>query len=353
MTNKPHPTKPSLSVDRFRRRAVASAATPGITDLVRWIDDDARPWPIRVEPAVADVDVVEWVAAAREDLRARVLASGALLLRGFPDVTAAVFEQVVMALSVTALLEYAQRSSPRSVVTGRIYTSTEYPPHAPIFLHNENSYQHTWPGVIAFCCMTPATTGGETPIADVRRVLARLDADPDLVEPFERLGVLYVRHFSRGAGLTWQEAFQTDDRDVVERYCRDAGIACEWTDRDGLRTRQRRPAIARHPVTGERLWFNHATFFHVSTLPDEIRESLLAAVSPDELPNNTYYGDGTPIPWDVAERLRDAYRRETVTFPWQAGDILILDNMRVAHGRSPFTGARQVLVAMAEPCHAA
>jgi len=43
------------------------------------------------------------------------------------------------------------------------------------------------------------------------------------------------------------------------------------------------------------------------------------------------------------------YQQEAVIFPWQAGDILMLDNMLTSHGRKPFVGARKVLVGMAEP----
>jgi hypothetical protein len=63
---------------------------------------------------------------------------------------------------------------------------------------------------------------------------------------------------------------------------------------------------------------------------------------------NTYYGDGSPIEPKVLDQLRAAYNAETVSFPWQKGDLLMLDNMLVAHGRSPFVGPRQILVGMAE-----
>jgi alpha-ketoglutarate-dependent taurine dioxygenase len=107
--------------------------------------------------------------------------------------------------------------------------------------------------------------------------------------------------------------------------------------------------MARHPVTGETVWFNHATFFHVSTLEPMLRDALLAEFDPDDVPTNSCYGDGSPIEADVLDLLRAAYRDATVAFPWQEGDILLIDNMLAAHGRSPFTGPRKVVVAMAEP----
>jgi alpha-ketoglutarate-dependent taurine dioxygenase len=124
--------------------------------------------------------------------------------------------------------------------------------------------------------------------------------------------------------------------------------AREWSGGDRLRTRQVRKAIQTHPVTGEAVWFNHAVFFHVSTLEPTTKLVLSASLSEEDLPNNTYYGDGSPIEPEVLDHLRDVYREKTVSFPWHRGDILMLDNMLVAHGRSPYQGARKILVGMSE-----
>jgi alpha-ketoglutarate-dependent taurine dioxygenase len=161
---------------------------------------------------------------------------------------------------------------------------------------------------------------------------------------------MYVRNFGDGFGLPWQSVFQTDDKTQVEEHCRKSGIQVEWKEGERLRTRAVRRAVATHPVSGERVWFNHATFFNVSTLAEKIRESLLEEFSEEELPTNTYYGDGTPIEPEVLDHLRACYHAETISFPWQQGDLLMLDNMMVAHGRAPYQGERQILVGMSHPC---
>ena len=107
--------------------------------------------------------------------------------------------------------------------------------------------------------------------------------------------------------------------------------------------------IAKHPRTGVETWFNHLTFFHVSTLPPSVRDAVLAEFEDHDLPNNTYHGDGSPIEPEVMEHLRAIYHRQTVSFPWQEGDVLLLDNLLVAHGRNPFQGARKVVVGMSDP----
>jgi alpha-ketoglutarate-dependent taurine dioxygenase len=344
MTN-PEPTVPGLKpLNSVRRKTIGG--TPLSLIATSFLPTGAS-LPLVIEPAVRGVDLKLWAADNREFIETSLLKHGGLLFRNFHVSTAAEFEQFITAVS-GAPLEYRERSSPRSQVSGNIYTSTDHPANQSIFLHNENSYQQTWPLKIFFFCATPASSGGETPIADVRKVYARLDAQ--LRERFAQQHWMYVRNFGDGLGLPWQSVFQTTDRAVVEAHCRQHGIAVEWKDGDRLRTRAVRPAIARHPRTGELVWFNHATFFHVTTLAPKLRAALLQEFAEDDLPTNTCYGDGTCIEPETLAQLRAAYTQETVVFKWQQGDILLLDNMLVAHGRAPYTGPRQILVGMAEPC---
>lgn len=315
-------------------------------DLVgsRFFDD--RRFPLVMEPSVGNVNLISWAGNHRALLDEKLAEHGGILFRGFDLDPIAGFEQFVDATTGGAL-RYTERSSPRSQVQGKVYTSTDHPPSQPIFLHNEQSYTLAFPLRILFACVLAAESGGETPIADCRRVYQRID--PEIRDRFARRGYTYVRNFGDGFGLTWQNAFQTEDPAEVEEYCRTHDIRFEWKEGNRLRTRQVRRAVARHPVTGEPVWFNHLTFFHVSTLEKEIQESLLSEFSEEDLPNNTYYGDGERIEPEVLDHLREAYRQETVAFPWQQRDVLMLDNMLAAHGRSPFSGPRKVVVAMANP----
>jgi alpha-ketoglutarate-dependent taurine dioxygenase len=302
--------------------------------------------PLLVRPAVADLDFVSWSAHNRELIDRYLLEYGGILFRDFALRNAEDFEAFIAGIA-GGTLEYQERSSPRSQVSGNIYTSTDYPADQSIFLHNESSYRQVWPLRIFFFCHTPPLQGGETPIADVKKVYERID--PLIRERFRQKGVLYVRNFGDGIGLSWQTVFQTTSKQVVEEYCRESGIQCEWKSENRLRTRRVGPAIVSHPRTGDMLWFNHATFFHVTTLEPQVREALLKQFSEEDLPSNTYYGDGSPIEETTLDELRQAYAQETVMFPWQKGDVLMLDNMRVAHGRSPFTGPRRILTGMSMP----
>jgi alpha-ketoglutarate-dependent taurine dioxygenase len=302
--------------------------------------------PIVIRPAHEDVDLVSWATTNREHVATLLLQERALLFRGFQVRNAAYFERFVQATSTGPLLEYKDRSTPRYEVGQRIYVSTIYPPEERIHPHNEGTYWATFPLKIYFCCMKAPATGGETPIADVRKVYQRID--PAIRDEFEKKQVMYVRTYNPGIGLTWQDAFQTNDPRVVEDYAQKNAIHVEWR-RDGrLVTRQVRPAVRKHPVSGEPVWFNHAAFFHVSSLDPVVREALISSFGMAGLPYNTCYGDGSPIAPEVAAHLREAYAAEKLMFPWKEGDVMLLDNLSMAHAREPYTGERNVIVAMTE-----
>lgn len=277
----------------------------------------------------------------------RLLEHGALLFRGCGVRTVAQFQEFAHAIS-SSLPDFVEESSPRSVVSGKVMTSTNYPSEFLIQFHNEYSYSYSWPMRLYFFCIQPAIKGGETPIADSRRVLSRLSAE--LRAKFASRGVMYKRNYTEGLGVPWTTAFGTTDRTVVEDYCRKHGIQYKWQNGDRLTTTHIGPAIVRHPVTGQETWFNHAFFFNVRALePGDIRDYLLRAPE-SEISTNTCYGDGESIEPEAIEEIRAAYEAESVAFSWQSGDILLVDNMLVAHARRPFTGERKVVVVMGDEC---
>jgi alpha-ketoglutarate-dependent taurine dioxygenase len=305
------------------------------------------PLVIRPQAAAPTLDgFTGWLRRNRDFVGRALDAHGAVLFRGFPVASVADFENVTSAAS-DRLIEYSERSSPRSQVGDRVYTSTDYPASQKIFPHNEHSYAITYPLHLFFGCIQPAARGGETPLVDIRKVTRRISGPTR--ERFRQRGWMWTRHFGGGMGLPWQTTFQTEDKAVVEEYCRHAKISHEWVDGDRLRTRQVRPVFGTHPRTGETLWFNHLTFFHISTLDKVLRDVLTAQLAEEDLPNNTYYGDGAPIEPEVMQELRAAYEAEMVVFPWQRGDVLLIDNMLTAHARGSYSGPRRVLVAMADP----
>jgi len=297
-----------------------------------------------IQPHDESVDLAIWVQGQRAALHQQLHQQGALLFRGFSIPTAAAFEQVAQAICPELFGDYGDL--PRAGVSGKVYGSTPYPEDKAILFHNESSHLQQWPMKIWFCCLQVAQQGGATPIVDCRRVYQVLP-----VEVRDRLlnrQLMYVRNYIKGLDVSWQEFFQTTDRAVVEQRCRATGMAWEWLEADGLQTRQVRPAIVRHPRTGEWVVFNQLQLHHLSYLDAPTQASLLSLFGEERLPRHVYYGDGSPIEPDVLEALQAAYTQVEQVFPWQQGDILMLDNMLMAHGRQTYKGSRKVAVAMAE-----
>jgi alpha-ketoglutarate-dependent taurine dioxygenase len=313
-----------------------------------WPAADTRvaAFPYVVTALEPDVGLADWARDHAETVDRLLVEHRAVLLRGFALTGPEDFHAFVRATSTGGLLEYRDRSTPRYEVGERVYVSTIYPQDQPIHLHNEGTYWTTWPLKIYFACLTPSTSGGETPIADVRHVYRRLP--PDLLERMREKHIMYVRNYHPGIGLRWQDAFQTDDPAAAAAYAEQHHIELEWRAGGRLRTRQVRPAIRIHPRTGEPVWFNHAAFFHVSSLSRRVRQALLDSYAEADLPYNTYYGDGTPIAPEDLAIIRKSYAAEKTKFPWRRGDVMLLDNMSVAHSREPYTGDRHVIVAMTE-----
>lgn len=305
---------------------------------------DGRAMPSLYTPTVEDVDAAGWVLENRSRLQRDLLQSGALLFRGFALKTVQEFESVAQAFCSELFGEYGDL--PREKSGRHVYGSTPYPPDKPILFHNESSHMHRWPQKQFFFCLQAAQEGGQTPLVDGRLMFKGLP--PDLRERLRAKQLMYVRNFVPGVDVSWQDFFRTADKAAVEALCAKNGMDCQWLERDGLRTRQVCPAIIEHPDTGESVFFNQIQLHHVSCLEPAVRESLLSMLGIDSLPRNVYYGDGTTIEDDVVDEIGALYERTAVRFPWQEGDLIMLDNMLVAHARDPFVGPRKIVVAMGD-----
>jgi len=300
--------------------------------------------PLVITPAVPDVDLAEWSAAHAAEVEADLVAHGAILFRGFGIDTPEALERFANTLCKELFNENGEH--PRESVSGNVYTPVFYPQDQRLLWHNENSFNWRWPRKIFFACARPAEQGGETPLVDSRRVYREL---PDEIRaPFEAKGVMYQRTYSAGLGLPWQTVFQTTDRAEVEQEAAETRVEIDWRDGDRLRTRGVRPAAIRHPQTGEPAWFNQGQHWHVGCLDPWTGKSMRELFSDDDLPRHLLYGDGSPIPDEHMQAILDVYARLEVVFPWQKGDVVLVDNVLVAHGRNPFRGERKILVALGD-----
>jgi alpha-ketoglutarate-dependent taurine dioxygenase len=303
-----------------------------------------RPPMLRVGPGGDSAEA--WASAHREALRAAVTEHGCVLVRGLglgeAAETGAVFRQLT-----ADLMTEKEAFATRQAYPGGLYSSSKWPPNQQMCMHHELSYALEFPGLMLFACLQAPSSGGATAVADSTEVLDALPAG--LIERFEREGWVLTRNYNEDFGPSLQDAFGTADRGAIEAYCRANTIEFEW-QRDGvLRTRQRRSAVVRHPLTGQRCWYNQVAFLNEGTIDPEVREYLVDLYGAEGLPFNTRFGNGDPIGEDVIQLLNETYEAHTAREPWQAGDLMLVDNIRTAHSREPFSGTREVLVGMGDP----
>lgn len=302
--------------------------------------------PLIMQPTMNGVNLAQWAKNNRDELQTELLKHGAILFRNFSIDSPAKFEEFACAVARDGELFDEYGDLPRETPGAKVYKSTPYPADKSILFHNESSHTHRWPMKQLFYCVKAADAGGATPILDCRKAYQTID--PAIIARMTEKRLMYVRNFIEGLDVSWQQFFQTTRRESVEEYCRAAKIEFEWKSGEHLTTRQICPAVAKHPQTGEMVFFNQVQLHHISCLDPHVRESMLSMFGEEDLPRNVYYGDGTPIEDSVISEISEIYDRLAVRFQWQAGDVIMLDNMLTSHSRDPFEGTRKILVAMAE-----
>jgi alpha-ketoglutarate-dependent taurine dioxygenase len=317
--------------------------------------------------------LADWVAKNRAWADAQLVEHGAVLIRGFDVGDAPAVEKLAAAFIPELEHDYLG-TSPRNALTPRVFNASELPGYYPIPQHCEMTYVARPPRRIFFCCLVPPREGtGQTPITDFAKVAAQLDSA--VKERLVRKRLRLIRNYggpsSAGKRDLWQlkrwdEMFATTDRAVVEARCKAEGFDCEWTGVDGLRLVSEHDPIVAHPQTGVDVWFNHLQVFHLAAGPAELRRALrhrfslkqtfflgLASVlaaqkrrKPDmEQAMHMTHADGTPVSDADVEHVLDVIWKNQVVFSWQKGDFVAIDNRRIAHGRLPYSGPRQVVVA--------
>ncbi|WP_460318522.1 non-ribosomal peptide synthase/polyketide synthase [Pseudomonas ogarae] len=329
---------------KFLKRSVTPLATPRAARVRESLVAAPQRFPLMLEPGEPHLDVIEWIHQNRPLIEQKLAEHAGILFRGFELDGIQGFEAFAEAIQPGLYGQYGDL--PKKEGGKNTYRSTPYPERKMILFHNESSHQDRWPRKQMFYCEQAAPVGGATPVVDCRLMFEKLPAD--LREKFEDKGLLYVRTFTDKLDVSWQHFFKTEDRLEVEARCRAGGIQWRWLDNDELQTRTPGPAIITHPITGEKSFFNQVQLHHIYWLDPDVRQDLLSMFGLERMPRHVYYGDGTPIEDEVMARIGELYEACAVRFDWQKGDVILLDNMLVAHARDPFEGPRKIVVAMGD-----
>ncbi|MFE7121999.1 TauD/TfdA family dioxygenase [Streptomyces sp. NPDC057654] len=313
-----------------------------MTDVQDWKPLEIRPEDVGTRPGAAGL--VEYLKG-HPGFDSLLVENKAVVFRDFAVPEGEL--EPVLDLLLPNRLAYVHGNSPRTKVGENVYTSTEYPQELTISMHNELSYSAQWPSRLLFYCAVAPGSGGATPVVDGVKWLASLD--DEVREAFAQ-GVRYSQNLHDGLGLgkSWQDTFETDDRGTVEAFLAGSAAEWEWKGDGSLRVSQVRPSTTRHPVTGAEVWFNQSDQWHPAALGDETAAELAELLPAEELPQSVTFADGSPIPGEYAIQVRDRGLEAAVDVDWRQGDLLLIDNVLVGHGRRPFTGDRKVLVAMTD-----
>jgi len=304
-------------------------------------------------------DFKAWAEDHQNELKDLLTWQGAILLRGFPIDSADDFGTIVKAVIGRELNDYKGEGSRNRIAQG-VYTSTKAPLKFKIPLHNELTCTQNPVDYICFYCdIAPEAGAGQTILARTEEVTTEMMKKQPIWDFFNGKSIKYIsRHPPEGnffarinpTHRTWQQVFETSDRNEVESICVQKGYDFKWNG-DWLEIIRLAPAIRGpdqyfdHPY-----WYNQAHLYHSnSRIHGGWMNHLLANllyIAPSTRAYDVEFEDGTPIPKKVVYEIYDTLDEKTIKFDWEKNDVLLLDNRRTLHGRAPCVGPRRILTAM-------
>jgi len=268
---------------------------------------------------------------------------GAVLFRGFNIDTAEKLDAVVTAYGEPGFTyEKSLSNAVRVNLTPRVFTANEAPPDVSIFLHHEMAQTPLYPSKLFFGCLLAPETGGATPICRSDWVLDKLKQEqPDLVKAFREKGVTYTNIMpaqpdpESGQGRSWKDTLSAANQNEAEARLKELGYSWSWQDDGSLKATTPRLEAIHDMGDGDESFFNQ----------------LIAAFRGWEDARNdpsksVRHGDGSAIDVEALTRAIEIADELTYELNWQAGDVVLIDNFRVMHGRRPYTGKRKVVASL-------
>lgn len=342
--------------------------------------DEKQKLPLVIEPEgdKSAGGLKKYIHENMDELQKKMLQSGAILFRGFDIDTPKLFEDIAKLVDPNLKNDYLG-TSPRDKVPGTeyVFSASELPGFYPIMQHCEMSYLENKPIKLFFYCNIEPEYGGETPVCNFRKVYNELDRK--VKADFEEKGVKLVRNYSAPGKKSklnlwelksWEQMFLTTDKKTVEKKCEEYKLEYNWKNDGDLQLINRNKAVAEHPVTKEKTWFNHTQIFHLDAAPIEYEfihqrqrrlktflfKSFISfmvgikkmAGKAEEHSMHMLFGDGSEIPKSYIRNIEETIWNNIVIYPWKKNDVLAIDNLSTAHGRMPFEGKRQILVCWSE-----
>jgi len=288
-------------------------------------------------------DLAAFLSANKAAVDAALADAGALLFRGFDVPDPLAFDAAIEGYGEAGFTyEDSLSNAVRTNVTPRVFTANEAPPMTEIFLHHEMAQTPLYPAKLFFYCEIAPDAGGATPLCRSDWVLERLaEQPPAFVARLEAEGVRYTNVMpgsddaGSGQGRSWRSTLSVGDKGAADARLQELGYSWEWLEDGSLRvTTAALPAI-RTLEDGRKTFFNQliAAFRGWADSRNDPNKAIT-------------FGGGEAITskdMDPAISLADELTHD---LGWQAGDVALIDNFTVMHGRRPFEGKRRVLASL-------
>ncbi|MDH3635923.1 MAG: TauD/TfdA family dioxygenase [Gammaproteobacteria bacterium] len=229
------------------------------------------------------------------------------------------------------------------------------PHYTNIEPHCEMSFWTYYPRYILFGCVEIPSTGGETVIADNRRVTEEVWVMKTGQRIFEK-GIRYIRNFADAnspacipSTKSWQEAFEISDWGELEDFCEDKDWQLLRREDGSVQVSYSEVGFEYDPRTGTNLLFTSMARLGrafdnwppYNSLPN------------DQRPYHVTYADGSEFSSEDLDTLDRIFARHSIPIPWQPGDIAVLDNITWPHARPPYQlqrgEQRRIGVLVSEP----
>lgn len=286
-------------------------------------------------------DAFDWAAQNKQTILSQLAKDGAILFRGFPLATAQDFDGFIAAFNLPLFTyEESLSNAVRVTVTERVFTANEAPANVSIFMHHEMAQTPVFPSKLFFFCEKAAEKAGETPLcrSDIlwREIVQKL---PAFAATCRKHGVKYTNYMpgeddaASGQGRSWRSTLDVETQEGAEAKLDRLGYNWTWQS-DGT------------------LEVQTAALNAVKTLPDGtevfFNQLIAAFLGWKNGAKAIHFGDDSPIAKADMKRVCELADKLTFDMPWQASDLVLLDNFRVMHGRRPFEGTRRILASLAE-----
>ncbi|MBD2607032.1 TauD/TfdA family dioxygenase [Scytonema hofmannii FACHB-248] len=288
-----------------------------------------------------------------EDLTVKLRKNGHVLIRNLVSIDE---HSIVTILGGAGqLMDYRYGNTVReNIKNSQALKVTTWPRELMLPAHNEMTYHIEFPTKIAFLCQEPSKYGGETSLYDCAKSFEYLSRE--MQQKVTHQDVIcrkrYVQQDNHNHYPSWQQVLGKGSsfNEAIEHFT-SLGYQCNYFLPENQAVEQNVSSTIIETTLPRPMVYSYQgrQCLHASMVP--LVSHWCNQLWPDVTPPLTVtWENGEPITHDEFNEMNEAILSARINYGgWQKNDVLIIDNLRIAHGRLPFLGQRSIGVLMAEP----